>query len=143
MPHPAHLIVSNDCQFHLATYLPSGWIVSTVGEYFPSRISREIHAKIFDPKWHRANNHLKGDVYDAAYFRRFGFSEIGAARTYETMVFRAMEMPANGCSACPYAIESGDNRDFEGYNNARDAYRGHERLCKKWAEVTEDRLEEL
>lgn len=32
MPHAAHLIVGDECRFHLATYV-NGFIVSTVGEY--------------------------------------------------------------------------------------------------------------
>lgn len=35
LPHAAHFIGSNSCRFHLATYLPNGYIVSTIGDYFP------------------------------------------------------------------------------------------------------------
>jgi hypothetical protein len=41
----AHLIVSRDCRFHLAT-LVGPWLISTVGEYFPDERSREIHAEV-------------------------------------------------------------------------------------------------
>jgi len=44
MPHAGHLIVSSDCRFHLNTYV-GGYIVSTVGEYFPDEGVREIFAE--------------------------------------------------------------------------------------------------
>jgi len=44
MPHAAHLMVGNDCRFHLATYV-GGYIVSTVGEYLPGEAACEIRAK--------------------------------------------------------------------------------------------------
>ena len=34
MPHPAHFILGHRCAFRLATYVPSGYIVSTVGELY-------------------------------------------------------------------------------------------------------------
>jgi len=34
MPHPGHFIGANNCKFRLNTYV-GGYIVSTVGEYFP------------------------------------------------------------------------------------------------------------
>jgi hypothetical protein len=115
MPHPGHLIVANKCQFHLATYLPSGYLVSTVGEYWPERSVREIHAEVHDPKWHAENNHLRGYNYDYAYRKRFGFEDIGADRKYETMVFKAKATTAEECLACPYKQESGRDLDFTGY----------------------------
>lgn len=35
MPHSGHFIGGSNCRFHLATYLPNGYLVSTVGDYFP------------------------------------------------------------------------------------------------------------
>lgn len=60
MPHAAHLIVSDRCRFHLATYVPSGYLISTVGEYKPA-----------------------GSGEDDA------FETVGCDRLYETMVFPA------------------------------------------------------
>src|SRR6266850_5484134 len=85
--HAAHLIVGHDCRFHLATVVGK-YLISTVGEYWPGRDSREIHAKVHDPKWAAENIVLKGDYFDFAYMKRFGFQEIGLNRKYETMVFK-------------------------------------------------------
>lgn len=133
--HAAHLIVASKCQFHMATELGNGIIVSTIGEYWPERSSREIHAKIYDEEWHAQNNHLKGDIYDAAYMKRFGFEEIGADRRYETMVFKSSPAGDN-CDACPFIIESGHNYDFDNYAGAGEAYKGHMAMCDKWADKT-------
>lgn len=132
LPHPAHLIVASMCQFHLATKVGKH-IVSTVGEWWPDRTSREIHAKIYDVKWHQKNNHLLGDCYDAAYMKRFGFMEIGSGRKYETMVFKAEKMSKEGCKACKFKIESGRDIDMRSYNNPDEAYRGHIAFCEKYS----------
>lgn len=133
MPHPAHLIVADKCQFHLATYV-GGYIVSTVGEWWPERSSRDIHAKIYDSLWYETNKHLMGDAYDYAYKKRFGFEEIGFGRKYETMVFGAMRMPKDGCPACKWAQVSGRDLDSRAYvDDAAEAVKGHMELCKKWA----------
>ena len=34
MPHPAHFILGHKCQFRLATWVPGGFIISTVGELY-------------------------------------------------------------------------------------------------------------
>ena len=135
LPHAAHFIASDKCQFHLATELGNGFIVSTIGEYWPERIAREIHASIYDPEWHELNNHLKGDTYDHAYKKRFGFEEIGYERKYETMVFKSRPARKRDCDACPYIIKSGENVDFDGYQDGESAYRGHMELCEKWSGV--------
>ena len=88
MPHPAHFICSDRCKFVLATYVGK-YIVSTVGEMWSERIVREIHADVHNLKWLLENKHLKGDSFDFAYFKKFGYQEIGAGRLYETMVFKA------------------------------------------------------
>jgi len=59
MGHAGHFIGSQDCQFHLNTYV-NGYIVSTIGEYLPKPEPRRSD-------WH----------------------EIGYGRTYETFVFTA------------------------------------------------------
>lgn len=136
MPHAAHFIASDHCQFHMATYLGNGYVVSTVGEYWPERIVREIHASIYDPQWHHANNSRKGDDYDHAYKARFGFEEIGMNRTYETMVFRAVPIedhPDKDGTCCPYVAATGEDLDYNAYNDAKAAYDGHMELCKTWS----------
>ena len=79
MPHAGHLCVGHDCRFHLSTFVGK-YIVSTVGEYWPDRQIREIHAKVHNPEWFEKSKHLKGDYWDAAYFKEFGYEEIGMNR---------------------------------------------------------------
>ena len=129
MPHPAHLIVGHNCRFVLATYVGK-YIVSTVGEYWPDRVVREIHAEVHDPKWLIENKHLKGDYFDSAYFKKFGYETIGVGRTYETMVFEAKK---SKIKCCPYRIISGKDLDFGSYNKPEEAFKGHLKLCKKWS----------
>lgn len=129
MPHAAHFICGKDCQFHLATFV-GNFIVSTVGELWSDQDVRRIHAEVHDPEWYRKNKNLKGDYFDAAYMKKFGFRNIGHGRKYETMVFVA-EKSKEKC--CPFIQESGNNLDFEGYNSAESAMKGHMKMCKKWA----------
>ena len=129
MPHPAHFICSSKCQFHLATYVGK-YIVSTVGELWNERICREIHAKVCNPEWLKENKHLKGDEFDHAYFKKFGYEEIGYERTYETMVFEAKKVKSK---CCPFKIIVEKEVDFLGYNKPEDAVKGHMKLCNKWS----------
>lgn len=134
MPHAGHLIVGSDCRFHLSTYLGNGYMVSTVGEWWPDRQVREIHANIHDPEWYAENVKLLGDSFDHAYMQRFGFEEIGMNRKYETMVFKAEPAkhdPDYDC--CPWTASDWSGVDFDGYNTATSAYRGHMAMCEKWA----------
>lgn len=124
-----HLIVSEWCRFHLCTNVGK-YLVSTVGEYWPERLSRELHAQIYDPKWHEENRNRRGDDYDHAYMKRFGFEEIGCNRKYETMVFRAGTRCTCGCGM---PIISGSELDSDGYNDRKTANVGHNKMCKKWA----------
>jgi hypothetical protein len=105
MPHAAHFICGQCCQYHLATYV-GRWVVSTVGDYFP--------------------NGPDGDR-----------KTVGCDRFYETMVFRASRMPAGdpNCSGCKWVQESGTHVDFEGYNDAGEATRGHLAMCEKWSKI--------
>ena len=128
MPHAGHFILGSKCRFHLNTYV-NGYIVSTVGELWNERRVREIHAKIYDKKWFKQNRHLLGDQFDSAYFKRFGYEEIGCDRKYETMVFEA-KRSEHKC--CPYEMLNADSVDFEGYNNADNAYKGHLKMCSKY-----------
>jgi hypothetical protein len=129
MPHAGHFILGERCQFRLNTYV-GRFIVSTVGELWSDRQVREIHAQVYNPKWLMENQHLKGDEFNSAYMKKFGFEDIGADRKYETMVFRA-EKSNNKC--CPFKIIVSKEVDFRGYNNAVDATKGHYELCRKWS----------
>lgn len=124
MPHPAHLIVARDCKFFLSTYV-GGYIVSTVGEYFPDEGVREIFAN-------SRGITLKGmgDERRADYMEKIGYEEIGLDRKYETMVFKATHSK-HGC--CPWVIESGMELDMLGYNDPTEAAAGHMKLCRKWS----------
>jgi hypothetical protein len=128
MGHAGHLIVAHDCRFHLSTYVGL-YLVSTVGEYWPDKAIREIHASVHDSVWLKENSHRQGDDFDTAYFKRFGYETIGFDRRYETMVFQAK--PSNQ-ACCPWVQVSGTELDFSGYNTAEDAYKGHMSLCYKW-----------
>lgn len=130
MPHAAHLIVGNDCRFHLATYVGK-YIVSTVGEYWPDQEVRRIHAEVNNPSWYEENKNLKGDNFDIAYFKKFGYNEIGCGRIYETMVFKAKKTKG---LCCQYVMISGENVDFRGYNTPKEAREGHSKMCLKWSE---------
>jgi len=132
MPHPAHFICARDCEFFLSTYVGK-YIVSTVGELWLSRSSREIHADVYDKKWLVENRHLLGDAFDSAYMKRFGFDDIGCDRKYETMVFKAVKAEVKN-SCCPYRIDVRKEVDFLGYNDPNLARQGHMKLCNKWSE---------
>jgi hypothetical protein len=135
--HPAHLIVGQSCRFHLATKVGE-YLISTVGEYWPERAVREIHARVHDRIWLEDNIHRKGDDFDYAYMKRFGYKEIGAGRTYESMVFKAgkpCDAPDCGCGLPEI---SGSELDFGGYSDAKSATEGHYELCEKWSLVTEE-----
>ena len=129
MGHAGHFICSSHCQFHLNTYV-NGYIISTVGELWNERAIREIHAKIHDPKWLLDNGNKKGDDFDSAYMKRFGFEDIGFKRKYETMVFKAKKSKHK---CCPYEMCSGDNVDFDSYNTADEAQVGHYKMLRKWS----------
>jgi hypothetical protein len=126
MPHPAHFICAEDCRFHLATYV-SGYIVSTVGEYFPDSPAREIIASC-------RGIMLKGqgDARRDDFKRRVGWVEIGSGRTYETMVFKA-EAAARPETCCPWRMESPHELETVGYNDPIAATVGHMRLCEKFS----------
>lgn len=108
MPHPAHLCVGNECQFHLSTYI-GGYIVSTVGEWWPDSQVREIFASV------------RG---------KFGFKEIGFDRLYETAVFKAKKSKQK---CCPWTVSNYSEFEMVGYNSAEDAYKGHMRMCEKYS----------
>lgn len=127
-----HLIVSDNCRFHLCTKVGK-YLISTVGQYWPVRPVRQILAQSYDPKWLSKNIHLKGDYFDIAYMERFGFQEIGYNRTYETMVFRAGKVcNRKGCK-CGMPLINGSELDSEPYNDTKSATEGHMKMCRKWS----------
>lgn len=132
MPHAGHLCVGNYCQFHLTTRVGK-YLISTLGEYWPDSQVRKIHADVHDVKWVRENSLLRGDAWDYAYMKRFGFETIGADRKYETMVFKATKVAKGKCAACPFVMENPQDLDFNGYNTAEEAYKGHMKMCLKYA----------
>jgi hypothetical protein len=109
------------------------YLISTVGEMWPPRDSREIHAKVYDPKWLAKNKYRRGDDFDAAYMERFGFEKVGCDRTYETMVFKVGELCKSKECGCGLPEINGSELDFLPYNDAGSATKGHMKLCCKWA----------
>ena len=124
MPHPGHFICSQDCRFHLNTYV-SGYIVSTVGEMLPDSGTWHIYAKSKG-----VTLEGQGDARRADFLKRVGFVEIGAGRTYETMVFHAQK---SGAECCPWEMASGGELDFEGYSDPGKAFSGHQSMVAGWA----------
>lgn len=127
-----HFICGRWCRFHLCTKVGK-FLISTVGEYWPERAVREIHARCTDPKWLAVNGHLKGDTFDAAYMKRFGFEEIGCDRKYETMVFMAGAPCSSKTCGCRLPEISGSELDYVPANDAKTAAENHYKLCRKWA----------
>ena len=101
MPHPGHFICSSQCRFIMNTCVGK-YIVSTVGEWWPDRGQREIHAKIYDPAWFAEHHALLGDNFDREYKKKFGYEDIGCDRKYETMVFKSRK---SGHKCCPYEAD--------------------------------------
>lgn len=133
MPHAGHLCVGEQCLFRLNTFV-NGYIVSTVGEYYPSRDVRRINCEIsmrFHPE-KKIDMSLQGSFFDYEYLKTFGYEPIGGSPLdlYETMVFKAAKTD-HAC--CPYKLEmSSDELDIERYSTAGDAYNGHLKMCEKW-----------
>ena len=127
MPHAGHLIVGNDCRFHLNTYV-GGYIVSTVGEYLPDAPVREIIAN-------SRGVALKGrgDERLHDYMEKVGFEEVGCGRKYETYVFRASTKSEGGC--CPWRPSDWSEIEGIGSNDPDEATRNHYAMCEKWSEV--------
>lgn len=124
MPHNGHFIMGKYCQFVLNTKV-GNYIVSTVGELWPDSQVRKIHADV-----HKKIISGRGDEWDANYFKEFGFEEIGYGRKYETMVFKAVKSKE---PCCPWVMASPSDIDGAAYNDARDAYLGHYKLCDKYS----------
>lgn len=126
MPHPAHLIVAQDCRFHMTTCV-GNFIVSTVGEYLPDETVREIFAESRGVVLEG-----RGDARRCDYMNKLGFEKIGCNRKYETMVF--LSAPATECACCPFSPHSFSEIDFDGYNDSGAAFAGHMAMCEKWAD---------
>jgi hypothetical protein len=105
------------------------YIVSTVGEWFPSQSARECLAEsrgiILEGM---------GDAREVDYMKKIGYKDIGYQRKYETMVFHAkLREDANG-QCCPYeCIYDGGELDTNGYNDHAEAAVGHYEMCLKWS----------
>src|SRR4051812_36676664 len=96
MPHPAHFICARDCRFHLATWV-GNYIVSTVGDYEPDSVTREILAQS-----RGVTLEGRGDARRADYARKIGYEDIGHGRKYETFVFPAKARPSTEKQCCLY-----------------------------------------
>lgn len=103
--HKQHLIVSERCQFSLATHI-GAFVVSTIGEWKPEEAVRKITG-----------------------LKEGEFEEIGYRRKYETMVFPVDGQHECGCPK----ITSHAGLECDGYNDAADAQRGHLVMCRKVA----------
>ena len=125
----AHLIVGEDCRFHLAT-LVGPWMVSTVGEYLPDSAVREVLAES-----RGITLEGRGDERRSSWARQAGWEDIGHGRKYETMVFRATDerCTADDCDCELPVIREWSELDSDGYNLRGDAQRGHLAMCEKWA----------
>ncbi len=125
--HAGHLIVGNNCRFHLCTQV-GAFLVSTVGEYVPDETSREIHCQVRGIVLEG-----RGDYRLADYMQKVGFQEIGYGRTYQTMVFRVRDVcHAPGCGCGLPTLDSSD-LDMRGYRTAGAATLGHLELCRQYA----------
>jgi hypothetical protein len=60
-------------------------------------------------------------------------TEVGYKRFFETMVFKAGKACAVKSCGCGMPTIDGSELDFEGYNTAGAAQKGHLAMCEKWA----------
>ena len=128
----AHLIVGRNCRFHLATIVGE-YLISTVGQYVPDSDVREALAQtrgVTLRGW--------GDERERSWMEQVGYEEIGAGRTYETMVFKvdaADRCAKSGCNCGMPQVSEWSEKDSDGYNDAGAATRGHLLMCEKWAAI--------
>jgi len=78
------------------------------------------------------NGYIISTVGEYVSGNRTKFEEIGLNRLYETMVFEAVK---SNHKCCPYEINLDKEVDFEGYNDAESATKGHYDMIKKWKDV--------
>lgn len=151
MPHPGHFCAASACRFVLNTYVPTGFIISTIGEYYPDELTRRLNLEdkinlnftdiiekdeVDIRKLYKSILELQGDDFNNAYSKYIGFEDIGD-KHYETIVFLARENKDPNHQCCPYLSNLGiDNYEFEikEYNDAESAKKGHYQLCYKWSE---------
>lgn len=126
MPHPGHFVAAFDCRFHLNTYV-NGYIVSTVGEWFPDAPVREILAQC-----EGITLSGRGDERQYDYMKKLGFSDLSPGYKYETMVFKARPSYEGSCPCCPYVVENSDVLDSHRYRTSAIAYDGHLKTCELW-----------
>jgi hypothetical protein len=131
-----HLIVGQDCRFHLCT-LVGGWLVSTVGEWLPDSASWHIYAET-----RGVTLEGRGDERRADFLNKVGYMEIGYGRKYETMVFRASveRCTAEDCDCGAPLVQKWNELDAAGYNLRGDAQRGHQAMCEKWSTIAAEDL---
>lgn len=133
LPNAGHLIIGHECRFHLLTCV-GDFIVSTLGEWWPDRQLREVIADSRGIKI-EANE----DLWDVEYMKKIGFLNIGYERKYESMVFLSEKSPES--FLYPVTIADWKEIDFIGYNEAKDAWKGHMELCDKWSKLTKSNYE--
>lgn len=129
MPHAGHLIIGHMCRFRLNTHV-NGYIISTVGEYVPDSAVRKIYREVRGLPTDKIGGAEEMDFIKITGGVDGYGEEIGLDRKYETMVFRAMKSKRK---CCPYEMRSADNIDYQGYNLAADAYKGHLKMVAKYA----------
>jgi hypothetical protein len=126
--HAAHLIVGQDCRFHLATEVGT-FLISTVGEYLPDSQVRETLAISRGIKLTG-----RGDARQSDYMEKIGYEEVGYGRKYETMVFAIESYCIKNDCNCGIPIPlNWSELDPRGYNSAKDATVGHRKICLKYA----------
>lgn len=121
MAHAGHFIGGASCRFVLNTYVPTGYIVSTVGEYCPSVVFDGPRGSLNRAMRPRRDNDPPEEL---------GFSgDPERPALFETMVFRAV---ADDSKCCPWRQESGSELDGARYSTSDEAAEGHEAMCRKW-----------
>lgn len=147
MPHPAHFCAASHCRFRLATYVPTGYIISTIGEYFPDEVVRRIvlESKVQFPNPFEEDKtevykkilKLNGDLFNDAYLKYIGYEELRYDCLYETMVFPAKKNENPKFQCCPYLMDQEKEEyelEQEDYNDPGEATNGHYELCYKWSQ---------
>lgn len=118
--HAGHFTCAQWCRYHPCTKV-GRYLVSTVGEYWPERAEENIA--------------LKGDAFDNAYMKRFGFETMGASpHCYETMVFKLTQGKCES-KDCGCGLPNVDYSEIEGQRSmtAGEASAFHMKMCKKWS----------
>lgn len=122
-----HFICASWCRFHLLTRV-GDFIVSTVGEYVPPEGVMRLNAQIRGTPLMQ-----RGDALEAEYLEKFGYEELGAWGTYETLVFSyGSACDEEECKGCGMPRPSSwSELDGVRYDNAKAATEGHYAFCHK------------